>query len=1389
MKFQLQLVYLISLALFCNLAQCQQNQQLNSMDLINNSQFIELDPGYSLLMNIDFTFYLKIDGSFKYGTDWSLSLCSFQSSAPSIIPSQTYCNLNVCSNNGTSLPLPKVYFDQGVFIYQEYKLRLYNQSPNSTYIFPYIACTNEQFVQQFPLQGNQRLPITYTKITSSRAQYGTSKLFFFVLNQNKLLNYLLPFNMPTDGPFFDQVNPEISFPSPPTYSSQPFDTTYWQNINTVLIPYIPFFSFCNGFGRHILLNEVFESIQYCNLIPPENTKTVNYIPTIGFDPVSDSCHAEIQCEYEEDFTQQYKGTQWYFPTSGAAIYLSTDPITIDNFIQNENDPSGIYQQYIINNDNSLIGVPITADNMGVQGSQHPSKVTFNINYNQVDRNTKRIISANIIVSDYVNNTVANGNTPAPPNTYTLIINFNPLSYVDLVNYFQFGQLVYAILFIILSLIPVLCVFLVWIFNNFISTNKYKPPLKVWKTIKIAFWPAFEGNVYGIIPSILVTAFVYILQNNGTLFSNSSIYYQYDFGTVSIEQAIQIKRGRTGLILSIVGLFFIYYGSCLLIPTPTKEQEETIKIFLKKQIQDKNNREFKDFNEFHTMKNSQDDEENDNNSENNSQNSQDDKEDNEGESLHNKKKSNHGDDKGSHSKKKSQNESHNPLNHKDEDQDNLLDGDNDKLEQQESNKNLSGEHGHGDEEEKEKEGEDSEEEEEEDFEITQVFIFKRYHFFVVCLISSVVFLALLEFSYTSSFTQYIDGYIFLLFLIEAIFITILQEFILKESLLVYPISASLETIQFIMTIAASNFIEFIKLYLIRMLAVIIYRSYLDPVIANKQIYKIKFIEKILSFQTTHKLLPRSYIQILQKHVKPNAFEQNLKNYMGIADQNQNLLSGSKTLEQVLNQLLTYASKMHSIFTKPCALFLILIFSQENMIPDQYSIRQQDFVNYLIFASIIIFPQIMIDVLVLNSLEVLYGIKLYDYFSYCKYKYDNRGVAWIGQNYVKDKTIDINFRSLDNMCFSVQFYFVGCITIAGIIFLVIGISVMIRQNYIFFSDPAIYAIFPFLYFVIMPSQRLLTWIWLKIDIWKLKVQDKTTQPLSSIEDVLNQERDSIEQIMEEDEIREHFLKCNKEWLIKNMKDFLTPESFLENNEYLLNEVYRQLLDDQKKEEKEIRRQQMQQIKKDQEEKKTTDITIKRNESNNENGTITANDKEDNTIYLYPGTKEHSVLVKIIQIWYYRAKQVCFLKNLVKSTKESKLQNKCQICDIDIELNVIELESFNQLIYQFKVRNAARPFNKYQWINFYEKNQRFQTMCIDCEYKRKKAFRKNINSKADNNNNNNNNNNNTIQKQYNSVEKNNLQRINDLTEEDIKVIRKILLFWYQQARANLIIKQLKE
>lgn len=42
-----------------------------------------------------------------------------------------------------------------------------------------------------------------------------------------------------------------------------------------------------------MLNEVFESNEYCKKVTPEDTKTVSYFPASGFDPTADSCYASI----------------------------------------------------------------------------------------------------------------------------------------------------------------------------------------------------------------------------------------------------------------------------------------------------------------------------------------------------------------------------------------------------------------------------------------------------------------------------------------------------------------------------------------------------------------------------------------------------------------------------------------------------------------------------------------------------------------------------------------------------------------------------------------------------------------------------------------------------------------------------------------------------------------------------------------------------------------------------------------------------------------------------------------------------------------------------------------------------------------------------------------
>ena len=192
-------------------------------------------------------------------------------------------------------------------------------------------------------------------------------------------------------------------------------------------------------------------------------------------------------------------------------------------------------------------------------------------------------------------------------------------------------------------------------------------------------------------------------------------------------------------------------------------------------------------------------------------------------------------------------------------------------------------------------------------------------------------------------------------------------------------------------------------------------------------------------------------------------------------------------------------------------------------------------------------------------MIHGFKLLDYFSYCKHRFNNRQVAWMASNYNLDKSLDINYRSLDNLNFSDQFYFMSSIIIYGIFCLTLGLSIIIRNEYVFFSDPVIYPMVFLLSVVIIPANIVIRFIWNKLEYWKIKIEKEKT-PLISTEDVLSQQMENIEQIMEIDVVRKHFVQCNKEWIIKNMKEFLVADNFYDNDDYLLN-IYKNLVNDTK------------------------------------------------------------------------------------------------------------------------------------------------------------------------------------------------------------------------------------
>jgi hypothetical protein len=65
------------------------------------------------------------------------------------------------------------------------------------------------------------------------------------------------------------------------------------------MPWIPFFSNCDGSDSRTILYDVFEYNQNCSLPTYDEIQIVNPIPSTGWSPVADSCNLQITCRYDE----------------------------------------------------------------------------------------------------------------------------------------------------------------------------------------------------------------------------------------------------------------------------------------------------------------------------------------------------------------------------------------------------------------------------------------------------------------------------------------------------------------------------------------------------------------------------------------------------------------------------------------------------------------------------------------------------------------------------------------------------------------------------------------------------------------------------------------------------------------------------------------------------------------------------------------------------------------------------------------------------------------------------------------------------------------------------------------------------------------------------------
>lgn len=229
--------------------------------------------------------------------------------------------------------------------------------------------------------------------------------------------------------------------------------------------------------------------------------------------------------------------------------------------------------------------------------------------------------------------------------------------------------------------------------------------------------------------------------------------------------------------------------------------------------------------------------------------------------------------------------------------------------------------------------------------------------------------------------------------------------------------------------------------------------------------------------------------------------------------------------------------------PITLVFIILFADETKIPMGYKIRQADLSYYLLFCVIITIPQLIINNFLLHILETVHGYKVYDYFTYCDYRFRIRTKKWIGSAQL-DRSIAHSWRSIDNMSFSSQYYYIVSLTTWGILFLYLGLTAMIRNKYNPFADPVFFCYIGAISALVMPTTAFLRFLAGSIHLWEVHIEEGHGRMDVAAVNRLDRTNNvnKLVRNIQTNPFRHKFLRLNREWLIHNIATILGGKNYM-------------------------------------------------------------------------------------------------------------------------------------------------------------------------------------------------------------------------------------------------------
>jgi hypothetical protein len=562
--------------------------------------------------------------------------------------------------------------------------------------------------------------------------------------------------------------------------------------------------------------------------------------------------------------------------------------------------------------------------------------------------------------------------------------------------------------------------------------------------------------------------------------------------------------------------------------------------------------------------------------------------------------------------------------------------------------------------------------------------KRGNLIYCSVIMGLFLVVIVEWSFWGSFGEYIWEAI--------IFLEILQLFVgsivdkqLGEALLSAPVMMAMGLVQGIVTMSANDFMDFLLSWIVGFGFLIIERMYTGPLqepildrVYNTFMSCVTLVRSII--------LPKFGIKVEQS--PSNSSEDTLTSK-----------EKSLTVEPLLGSYVSYSCDSISLLYMPFIMIVIMLFRDEMQITILYGIKEDDMEYYVMFALVIIPFQILADVFLHNALELLHGWKIYEYLEYCKVRFMQREMWWKGcEECTLDGCIEESLRSMDQWCFSSQYYMLNTIHLNAIVYFVLGVEMMVRAKYTAFGDPAMISIVIMIILCASTVKMMLTLLARLFGFWRIKKQKKgwhadvltgeTNVNVKQFDDVQVKDHAQfqLEQQITSDTFRYKFLSYNRSWLLSKLPDMLTPRVSASQKPYLINQLARILAS-----------------------------------AGDGDSSSDSDDSDDGPKFETPSLTASSRT--LARTWLKEASRALRLKNLVQPLIEQSKGNECQVCLSRAQLLVETSISVSEMDEAFKKEYRTEDIDQVLFKTFWRRYQKYQTICLACVNKRKEKEREQI------------------------------------------------------------------